>query len=59
VRRTAIRDIISQCTAEKFLSGVSDGFNVGLLIELAASRLAIPSEEVFDEDIARGRAVLP
>ena len=41
------------------LSGVSDGFNVGLLIEPAGSRLAIPSEKVFDEDITRGRAVLP
>jgi hypothetical protein len=70
VRRTAILDIISQCTAdlcsgdpleaaEKFLSGVSDGFSVRLLIEPAASRLAIPLKEVFDEDMARGRAVLP
>jgi hypothetical protein len=38
---------------------VSDGFDVGLFIEPAGTRLAIPSEEVFDEHIARGRAVLP
>ena len=38
---------------------VSDGFDVGLFIEPAGTRLAIPSEEVFDEHIARGPAVLP
>jgi len=70
VRRTAILDIISQCianlcsgdpleAAEKFLRDVSDGFNVGLLIEPAGPRLAIPSEEVFDEDIARGPGSSP
>src|SRR5256885_3572208 len=38
--------------SEKFLGRVSHGFNVGLYIEPAGSRLAIPSEEVFDKHIA-------
>lgn len=36
------------------LTLVSDGFGVGLFIEPAGTTLAIPSEEVFDEHMARG-----
>ena len=38
---------------------VSDALDVGFFIEPAGTRLEVPSEEVFDEHITRGWAVLP